>query len=148
MISEQLSAPGKTAQPALCNNNILHTSYCLISIPYITNTTQGQHFHFPNFYARIASGTAKRQDMKTSLANRILLRCPIIYRHKDLGPKQNLMCFGFECGDGWFQLIYDLSASIEDIALQLKNDGFPEERLPAVFQVKEKFGGLRFYVNM
>jgi len=71
----------------------------------------------------------------------------MIYRGRHLGPTQNLMCFGFECGDGWFQIIFDLSASIEDIALQLKDEGVPEERLPAVSQVKEKFGGLRFYVN-
>ncbi len=85
--------------------------------------------------------------MKTSLANKILLRCPIIYRGQHLGPKHNLMCFGFECGDGWFQILYDLSVSIEDQANKLKANGMPEEQLPCVSQVKEKFGGLRFYVN-
>lgn len=85
--------------------------------------------------------------MKTSLANRILLRCPIIYRGRHLGPKHNLMCFGFECGDGWYQIIYDLSVSIETLAAQLKADGVAEEQLPCVSQVKEKFGGLRFYVD-
>lgn len=57
------------------------------------------------------------------------------------------MCFGFECGDGWFQIIYDLSVSVEIQATRLKADGVTEERLPCVSQVKEKFGGLRFYVD-
>lgn len=57
------------------------------------------------------------------------------------------MCFGFECGDGWYQIIYDLSVSIETLAAQLKADGVAEEQLPCVSQVKEKFGGLRFYVD-
>lgn len=85
--------------------------------------------------------------MKTSLANRILIRCPIIYRGRHFGPKHNLMCFGFECGDGWYQIIYDLSISIETHATQLRADGVSDEQLPCVSQVKEKFGGLRFYVD-
>lgn len=48
-----------------------------------------------------------------------------------------LMAFGFEVGDGWFDLIYKLC---EDIAAANPNDDFE------VFQVKEKFGGLRFYL--
>jgi len=85
--------------------------------------------------------------MKKSLENQILLRCPTIYRDSHLGPKENLMCFGFECGDGWFQIIYDLSVAIEEQAEKLKADGVPMEQLPSVCQVKEKFGGLRYYVN-
>lgn len=85
--------------------------------------------------------------MKASLENRILLRCPIIYRGRHLSPKHNLMCFGFECGGGWFQIIYDLSVSIENHAEKLKANGVSDDLLPCVTQVKEKFGGLRFYVD-
>jgi hypothetical protein len=61
---------------------------------------------------------------------------PILYRgHKD-SPSKSLMCFGFECGDGWFQLIYDLSKQISEICPRVK-----------AMQVKEKFGTLRFYVE-
>lgn len=45
--------------------------------------------------------------------------------------------FGVECGDGWFELIKNLC---EEIA-KLEIDGI------RVAQVKEKFGGLRFYVS-
>ena len=46
--------------------------------------------------------------------------------------------FGFECGDGWFNTIYDLSKKI--VSLEEGNN-------VKVTQVKEKFGGLRFYIN-
>jgi hypothetical protein len=46
------------------------------------------------------------------------------------------MLFGFECGDGWFDIIYKLSKNIVDL-----NEG------TVAHQVKEKFGGLRFYIN-
>ncbi len=45
--------------------------------------------------------------------------------------------FGFECGDGWFDIIKNLC---EEIA-KLEIDGL------SVDQVKEKFGNLRFYVS-
>lgn len=79
--------------------------------------------------------------MKNNLEKQIYLRCPIIFRNRDAGMQSNLMYFGFDCGDGWFQLIYDLSAAIETIAQNMKDTGISEERLPSVFQVKEKFGG-------
>ena len=46
------------------------------------------------------------------------------------------MVFGFECGDGWFDIIYRLSDKISKLD--------PDCRAT---QVKEKFGGLRFYVT-
>jgi hypothetical protein len=46
------------------------------------------------------------------------------------------MVFGFECGDGWFDIIYNLSAKISKLD--------PDCR---AMQVKEKFGGLRFYTG-
>ncbi|MBI2023543.1 hypothetical protein HYT01_03215 [Candidatus Giovannonibacteria bacterium] len=48
---------------------------------------------------------------------------------------ESLMAFGFECGDGWFPLIKELCEKLS--ALKLK--------VFEVVQVKEKFGGLRFY---
>lgn len=61
---------------------------------------------------------------------------PMLYSgvHKD--PRDSCMAFGFECGDGWFELLYNLSGQI------VMSD-------PSVVasQVKEKFGTLRFYIN-
>ncbi len=59
-------------------------------------------------------------------------------------PRQSLMCFGFECGDGWFSLIGRLCANIQNRIDKEKNPKYPQAR---VMQVKEKFGGLRFYID-
>jgi hypothetical protein len=47
------------------------------------------------------------------------------------------MAFGMDCGDGWFDLIWNLCEQIE---AHLVPEDFE------VAQVKEKWGGLRFYV--
>ncbi len=52
---------------------------------------------------------------------------------------------GFECGDGWYGLIHQLSESIEAQARKLGLDPYADE-WPRALQVKEKFGTLRFYV--
>ena len=85
--------------------------------------------------------------MNKSNCARIFLACPIIFRGRLEGPQQNLMIFGFECGNGWFELIFELSQKIETIAKTMKDEGCSEGSLPIVVQVKEKFGGLRFYMS-
>ena len=55
----------------------------------------------------------------------------------------------FECGDGWFDIIDKLCSLLDQEA---KNEAYrlPEEEAmlnyPVASQVKEKFGGLRFYI--
>ena len=66
---------------------------------------------------------------------------PELYRGRHLGMQKNLMCFGFECGDGWYDLVRELSSKIMEFC------GRTNEEIPGVFQVKEKFGTLRFYIN-
>ena len=77
----------------------------------------------------------------------IFEKCPILYRNRDLEPKQIIMYFGFECGPGWFDLILELSIAIEAIAQRMKAEGTEENRLPYAMQVKEKLGRLRFSVG-
>lgn len=71
---------------------------------------------------------------------------PYLYRGRKKSLKESLMSFGFECGDGWFEIIYRLSQSIEAIArkngLDPTSDDWPE-----AVQVKEKFGTLSFYLK-
>ncbi len=52
----------------------------------------------------------------------------------------SLMSNGFSCGDGWYSLIHNLSASIVEHS---KGVGLN----PKAKQVKEKFAGLRFYLE-
>ena len=55
--------------------------------------------------------------------------------------KRTLIPFGFECGNGWFDLLWKLCESIDIILKEEKTKDFE------VLQVKEKFAGLRFYVT-
>jgi len=58
--------------------------------------------------------------------------------------RQDAMVWGLECGDGWRDLIWKLCEDIED---ELKKISDPQEFAFRVVQIKEKFGGLRYYVN-
>lgn len=49
-------------------------------------------------------------------------------------PAPQISLFGFECDDGWYQIIEGLCETISQLGVSLQ-----------VVQVKEKFGGLRFY---
>jgi hypothetical protein len=58
------------------------------------------------------------------------------------------MCFGFECGDGWYELIWDLSEKLYPLVQEYKDRVTDEYDIqPKATQVKEKFGELRFYMD-
>lgn len=71
--------------------------------------------------------------MRKELEDRIVAACPNIYRNS----KPRFEDVRFECGDGWYQLIMEISQILEAESLR--------GRQPiTVGIVKEKFGGLRF----
>lgn len=72
---------------------------------------------------------------------KLLEKYPELYRGTKLPITENLMSFGFEHGDGWMNLLDELSAKIMYIAKLEKQD------IPLAVQVKEKYGTLRFYTN-
>ena len=82
--------------------------------------------------------------MKKELDEALVKDFPNLYTNRHCSPKLAPMCFGFECDNGWHDLIRKLSENIEKEILKL-----PEETREHVWaaQVKEKFGGLRFYMN-
>ena len=93
--------------------------------------------------------------MNTELQEKIMKECPLLYRDKDLGPRQTLMCFGIEPGDGWFALIMDLSKNLERLIRKQSRwwkrlycwlRRYPCYRSKAV-QVMEKYGALRLYLS-
>ena len=61
---------------------------------------------------------------------------PKLYAGRKLDIRENLMPFGFQCEDGWFQLIYNLSYHVS----KMDPDCVASE-------VKEKYALLSFYVN-
>lgn len=63
---------------------------------------------------------------------------PKIFSQVGGSPRETCMAFGCDCGDGWFQLLDELCA-----AIQARCDAGAPQLVAE--QVKEKFGGLRFY---
>ncbi len=56
------------------------------------------------------------------------------------------MCWGFEHGDGWYNIIDSLCANIQNHIDWQTKQGKTVSQVVAT-QVKEKFGTLRFYYN-
>src|SRR3990167_5827765 len=73
------------------------------------------------------------------------------YKHFFTGKedlRQSLMGFGFEVGDGWFEIIKSLCQNLNYHLDWDKKDGKDTISYPfTVTQVKEKFAGLRFYTH-
>jgi len=107
-----------------------------------------------------------------------------MFRNRYGDMRTTAMCWGFSCGDGWFDIINNLCHLIcsdwlrvkkdydevrdrvglrrfewagdkewnhivteEDVAFAKQRMEEEREKIPVVTQVKEKFGGLRFYVS-
>lgn len=79
--------------------------------------------------------------MNQILAENLYVAFPYIYRGRHKSKFESAMCWGIECGDGWYQILYDLSQQLEDH--RAKHPALDFE----VFQVKSKMGRLRFHLN-
>jgi len=80
--------------------------------------------------------------MSPDLEKKFLSRWPKWFeKHHSLDPNPKgpfyPIWFGIECGDGWFDILWKLCEAIEPLV----REGF------TIDQIKEKFGGLRFYVD-
>ena len=88
--------------------------------------------------------------MNDEHTKKLLNDFPEFFKHRN-NPQESLMIFGFECRDGWFDLIYNLCKDIKEYYLTEYNNGdefyhcIPDDFY--VVQVKEKFGGLRYYIT-
>lgn len=74
--------------------------------------------------------------MNQELTEKLYKDFPGLYRQHTLPMQETCLCWGFECGSGWFQIIYDLSKKLMEVDPDIQ-----------AIQVKEKFGGLRFYTG-
>ena len=84
---------------------------------------------------------------------------PKLFGQKDWPMNRTSMCWNFECSDGWYDLIDRLCSEIQahidgenSNIIYKKESGkllkdAPEYPQVEATQVKEKYGGLRFYVN-
>jgi len=79
--------------------------------------------------------------MKEELQNKLYEDFPKIFRQKDLPMSDTCMCWGICVDDGWYNLIRNLCAEIQ---AYVDHSGIKQVEAS---QVKEKFGGLRFYTD-
>lgn len=69
--------------------------------------------------------------MKQEFQDKLFADFPVLYKNYNQG---------FDIGDGWFDLVYELSGKLEPLAKSVKGVIVP-------VQIKEKFGGLRYYLG-
>jgi len=84
--------------------------------------------------------------MREDLDKLLCERYPKMFVNRDKSMQETAMCWGFDCGNGWFDLINALCASIQNY---IDNNSRPGREIPQVTvdQVKEKYGTLRFYTT-
>jgi hypothetical protein len=97
--------------------------------------------------------------MKPKTQQQLYDKYPEIFRQKDLPMNQTAMMWGICVSQGWYTILDELCSSIQNhirnknynIEYKKKRGELPQDapNFPQVeaTQVKEKFGGLRFYVN-
>ena len=86
--------------------------------------------------------------MQQDLQNKLFEKYPKIFVQKDLTIYESCMPWGIDCGDGWYTLIDQLCSQIQYYIKNQRNWCVGEAKTEIIFeatQVKEKFGGLRFY---
>ena len=72
--------------------------------------------------------------MKKELELKLVKKYPTLYQRYGADMRKTCMHWGFSHGNGWYDLIDELSSKLEPLGIIAE-------------QVKEKFGGLRFYVD-
>ena len=99
--------------------------------------------------------------MRAELQKKLFEKYPKIFSKREKSTRDNLMYFGFDHDDGWYWLIDNLCNTIQNYIDNnskwvTKRYGFfwLKKRVirvnlpqPVAFQVKEKFGRLRFYLD-
>ena len=81
-------------------------------------------------------------EMNIKLQSRLYKKYSKIFAQKDLSIQESAMPWELECGDGWYWLVDNLCRTIQSY---LKHNDIENKIQIEVTQVKEKYGGLRFY---
>lgn len=81
---------------------------------------------------------------KEAFEARLTKDFPNLYADMHGDPRVTCMAWGISTGQGWYEIIYELSAKLEKIIVAMPE--MLREHVKAS-QVKEKLGGLRFYMT-
>ena len=84
--------------------------------------------------------------MKQELDEYLCKVFPKIFAERNLPMQETAMCWGLECGDGWFNIINQLCQNIQH-HIDWKNKEKEVVAQVVVSQLKEKYGTLRFYYS-
>ena len=84
--------------------------------------------------------------MKPELDKKLVKAFPLLYGDRNAPMQSTAMCWGFP-GDGWFNIIWDLSSKLEPLIQKFIDENQDTELYPKAAQVKEKYGGLSFYMT-
>jgi hypothetical protein len=85
--------------------------------------------------------------MNQHLEQSLITNYPDIFKDMYGDEKQTCMAFGIETGNGWYNLIESACFNIQE-TVDLVNHIHPEIGfVVTAAQIKEKFGGLRFYID-
>ena len=84
--------------------------------------------------------------MKQELDSLLCKKYPKMMVNRNKNMQETCMCWGFECGDGWFNILDQLMGNIQH-HIDWKNRKEEVVAQVTLDQVKEKFGTLRFYYS-
>jgi hypothetical protein len=84
--------------------------------------------------------------MKQELDKLLCEKYPKMMVNRNKNMQETCMCWGFECGDGWFNILDQLMGNIQH-HIDWKNRKEEVVAQVTLDQVKEKFGTLRFYYS-
>jgi len=94
-----------------------------------------------NIHDPVISGSVPEPTEKPARSERwdykMMDNYPVLFQDRNDRGK-SLMYFGACCDDGWRKIVEDLTEAIAKVDTQ---------HIVRVFQIKEKFGTLRYYVN-
>jgi len=76
--------------------------------------------------------------MNQELQEKLFQKYPKIFRQRNLDKTETAMYYGIQCPDRWYDIIDTLCSQIEKHTER-------KDIVCEAMQVKEKFGGLRFY---
>ena len=79
--------------------------------------------------------------MRQKSQDKLFIKYPELFRQKDLTPQETCMCWGIQCGDGWYDIIDILCCEIQRYINNKKI------KQPEIEQIKSKFGRLRFHIR-
>jgi hypothetical protein len=84
--------------------------------------------------------------MRQELDSLLCEKYPKMMVNRNKNMQETCMCWGFECGDGWFNILDQLMGNIQH-HIDWKNRKEEVVAQVTLDQVKEKFGTLRFYYS-